>query len=192
MSDTNGQMTRREREDLAKLVRRREQVAKSAAVQRSAELLADFEQQIASIYSYDDDATWRTLHEAAQHAVNEADAQVAERCRELGIPARFRPGLNVNWYGRGENATSGRRAELRKTATTRIAALEKQARTEIERQSVEIQTQLVAGGLESSAARAFLESMPTPEALMPTLDARAIVEARRAGLRSGRDEDEDL
>jgi hypothetical protein len=172
-------MTRREREDLAALVRRREKVAKTATAQRSAELCADFEAQLASIYSYDEDQTWRTITEDAQRIVHEADARVAERCRELGIPPRFRPGLNLSWYSRGENAVAERRGELRQVARTRIAALEKQARTEIERQSVELQTQLVAGGLESSAARAFLEAMPTPAALMPPLDVRALEAATR-------------
>jgi hypothetical protein len=176
-------MTRREREDLAALVRRREKVAKTAAAQRAAELLADFEAQCAARYAYDEDATWRAITEEAQRVVQEADAAIAARCRELGIPPRFRPGLQVSWHGCGENAVAERRAELRAVAKTRIGALEKQARTKVERQSVELQTQLVAGGLASAAARAFLDAMPTPAALMPPLDVRALESAtpRRAG-----------
>jgi hypothetical protein len=45
-------MSKSEREDLQRLVRHREKVLKTAASQRSAELIADFEQQLASIYSY--------------------------------------------------------------------------------------------------------------------------------------------
>jgi arginyl-tRNA synthetase len=45
-------ITKSEREDLAKLIRNREKVMKSAASERSAELVAEFEQQMASIYSY--------------------------------------------------------------------------------------------------------------------------------------------
>jgi len=41
-----GAMTRGEREDLQRLIRQREKVLKSAAQQRSAELLADFENQM--------------------------------------------------------------------------------------------------------------------------------------------------
>src|SRR6267142_1741494 len=48
-------MTKSERDDLARLIRNREKVMKSAARERSAELLAEFEQQMASIYSYDQD-----------------------------------------------------------------------------------------------------------------------------------------
>jgi hypothetical protein len=39
-------MTKWEREDLQRLVRQREKVFKSAAKQRSAELIADFENQM--------------------------------------------------------------------------------------------------------------------------------------------------
>ncbi len=170
-------MTRRDREDLARLARLRERVAKTSASQRKAELLADFERQLGAIHSYDDDETWRALKDDAQQAVDEADRRVAERCRELGIPSRFRPFLHLSWHGRGENAAKERRAELRRIATTRLDALEKQAKAEIEARSAVIQTEILAGGLETSAARAFLESMPTPEALMPPLDAKALLAA---------------
>jgi hypothetical protein len=43
---TAATMTRHERDDLQRLVRQREKVLKSAAKQRSAELLADFENQM--------------------------------------------------------------------------------------------------------------------------------------------------
>jgi hypothetical protein len=165
---TNDGMTRREREDLARLARRREQLAKADARQRAAELVADVERQLAEIYP-ENDPRWSDVSAAARAAIAEADRAIAARCFELGIPARFRPSLNVNWYGRGENASAARRAELRKVATTRIAALEAQARAAIERGSVEVQTQLLAGGLETDAARAFLAAMPTADALMPPL-----------------------
>ena len=45
-------MTKSEREDLQRLVRQRERALKSAAKQRSAELLAEFENQLAAEYSY--------------------------------------------------------------------------------------------------------------------------------------------
>jgi hypothetical protein len=166
-------MTRRERDDLARLVRRREHVAKTGASERSAELLADFERQMATIYKAEDDA-WKDVTIEAKRLVAEADAEIARRCRELGIPEDLRPGLQLGFYGRGQNASRERRAELRQVAARRIAAIEKQARSEIERASVEIQTQLLAGGLETDAARSFLAAMPTIDALMPPLDAEAV------------------
>jgi hypothetical protein len=79
---------------------------KTAATQRSAELLAEFEQQLASVYSYDQHRTWKAATEAAGKAVSEAKKQIAARCEELGIPARFAPTVEYVWSGRGENAVA--------------------------------------------------------------------------------------
>jgi hypothetical protein len=163
---TDAPMTRRDRDDLAKLARRREKLAKADTDRVASERLADFEQQMAAIYRPSDDEIWSELHAAADEAVAKADAAIAERCRELGIPKRFRPGLQLQWYERGENAAAQRRSELRAVAKSRIDAMAKLAKVEIERQSVEVQTVLIAGGLDSDDARAFLASMPTADALI--------------------------
>ena len=163
-------MTRGERTDLGALIRRRERLLKTAAKQRALELMADFEKQISAVFSYDDDETWQKAYSAAEQVVNEAKVTVAQRCRELGIPPEFAPGIDVVWYRRGQNASNERRTELRRVAKTRIDALEARAKTEIERVSVEQQTALISDGLTSVAAQAFLEQMPTAENLMPMLD----------------------
>src|SRR5262245_32687119 len=81
----NSGMSRSEREDLQRLVRQREKVLKSAAKQRSAELTADFENQMGSEYSFDQDEVWEKAKQAAEVVVKKAQEQVAARCRELGI-----------------------------------------------------------------------------------------------------------
>ena len=174
----NGMMSQHEYNELKGLLRRREQVAKTRAKQRSAELLADVEAQLAAEYKVDDER-WADINRAALAAVQQADAAIAERCRELGIREEFRPKLSLSWHSRGENALKERRAELRKVAQTKIAAIEAQAIAEIERQSVEVQTKLVAGSLGSASAVAFLESMPGPDTLMPALTVGEL-EAQRA------------
>ena len=53
-----------------------------------------------------------------------------------------------------------------------------EAHTKIERWSVETQTKLVASGLTSQAAQAFLEAMPKPGSMMVVLtvdDARLLL-----------------
>ncbi len=167
-------MTRAERTDLGALIRRREKLLKTAAKQRAAELMANFEKQISAIFSYDDDETWKNAFASAERAVEDAKAVIAEHCRELGIPPEFAPSIHMAWYGRGENAVSERRTELRRVAKTEIDALEARAKTEIERVSVEQQTALISDGLTSVAAQAFLEQMPTAENLMPVLDMEQI------------------
>ena len=62
-------MTRHEREDLQRLIRQREKVQKSAAKERSAQLLADFENQMGAEYAFDDDAVWAEATKAAAREV---------------------------------------------------------------------------------------------------------------------------
>ena len=62
-------ITKGEREDLQRLVRQREKVLKSAAKQRSSELIADFENQLGAIYAFDNDATWAAAVKAAKAEV---------------------------------------------------------------------------------------------------------------------------
>ena len=69
-------MTKAEREDLQRLLRDREKVQIAAAKEMSAELMADFESQLAARYSFDDDAVWEA-------AVKEAEREV----KSLGRPA---------------------------------------------------------------------------------------------------------
>jgi hypothetical protein len=176
-------MTKGEREDLARLIRNRERVLKAAASQRSAELLAEFEQHMASVYKFDEDEVWREAHAAADAAVTAAGKAIAGRCAELGIPADYAPTLHLHWYGRGENALASRRAELRLVAKSRITAIEKGARTKIEMLCLDAQSQILAQGLTSAAEVAFFDGLPKIEALMPPLEIGSIeqmLETRRA------------
>jgi hypothetical protein len=163
-------ITKSEREDLQRLIRQREKVLKSAARQRSAELLADFENQMGSEFSFDDDEVWHQAMREADIEVGRAKRKVAERCRALGIPDRFAPSLSLNWSFRGyDNSVKRRRDELRLMAETKIAAIEQKAVTEIELSCLHAQTQLALAGLTSQAARGFLEALPGIETLMPRL-----------------------
>jgi hypothetical protein len=168
-------MTRRERDDLAKLIRQRAKVEKAGLTQRRAEMMAEFERQISAIYHWDDDAVWAEANAAAEKAVKDARAVIAERCRNLGIPQEFAPTIGFAWYGRGENAVGQRRTELRRSAKARVDAMEAAAKTEIERASVDAQTQLLAGGLTSEAAKEYLANLPSLEALMPHIDAKELL-----------------
>ncbi len=175
-------MTRKDREDLLQLVRLRVKVAKSKAKRRSTELRANFEEQLATIHKADEEH-WRDLTAQAEAGIAALDAELAARCRELGIPENFRPHLSVGWYARGENASAARRAELRKVAESRIAAVEQEAVETIEHAALDIQTRLLAGGLSTGAAQSFLSAMPAVEALMPPLRVDDIERAAPGALR---------
>ncbi len=163
-------MTRAEREDLQRLIRQREKVQIAAAKQRSADLLADFENQMGAVYQPKDDPVWAQAEAEAQRVVATAQKRIAARCRELGIPEGFAPDLDLNWHHRGyENALKCRREELRTIAKAQIEALERQALVKIQQASVEAQTELALAGLTSEAARGFVARLPTVESLMPAL-----------------------
>lgn len=164
-------MNKGEREDLQRLIRQREKVLKSAARQRSAELLADFENQMGSEFSFDDDAVWAQAANEAAIEIEKAQKIIAKRCRELGIPDRFAPNLEMGWRHRGyDNLVDKRKIELRRIATTRIEAIEQKAVADIEMNCLKAQEQIALAGLTSDAARGFIEALPSIETLMPALD----------------------
>jgi len=163
-------MTKGEREDLQRLIRQREKVLKDAARQRSAELLADFENQMGSEYSFDQDEVWAKATEIANREVAKMQKTIAARCHELGIPDRFAPNLHLHWSARGyDNVIEKRKKELRRMAQSRIEAIESAAMVEIGMQSVQAQTEIAMHGLTSDGAKAFIERLPKIEDLMPRL-----------------------
>jgi hypothetical protein len=129
MSSPASTTTKAEREELQRLVRQREKVLKSAAK----------------------DEVWRKAEELAEQEVSKAQARVAARRVELGIPKRFAPELRLSWYSRGENGMKSRRDELRRVAQTKIGSIEAKAVVAIELSSVNAQTEITAAGLTSAA-----------------------------------------
>jgi hypothetical protein len=163
-------MAKGERDDLQRLVRQREKVLKSAARQRSAELVADFENQMGQEYSFDQDETWAEATKIAQAEVAKAQDRVAARCRELGIPRQFAPSLDLHWRHRGyDNSVKDRKEELRRMAQTQIAAIERKAIVEIEMSCLKAQEQIAVAGLTSATAKQFIDRLPSVEMLMPAL-----------------------
>ncbi len=168
-------ISRSEREDLQRLIRQRDRVLKSAAKQRSAELLADFENQMGGQYHAEDDPIWAEVCKTAEQVVAKAQQQVAARCRELGIAKQFAPSLDIGWMHRGYgNALTQRRTEMRRMAQSQIAAIEAKALVEIELSCLQAQEALALSGLTSEAAKQFVERLPSVEALMPALSFSSI------------------
>ncbi len=163
-------MTAGERSDLRSLIRQRAKLMKTQASQRGLELIAEFEKQLQTYFSFDQDEVWEAAYSEAEKAARDASAQIAQRCREMGIPEKFAPSLGFGWRGYGQNVTKEARADMRREAKLRIAAMEAAAKSEIERISVNAQTELIADGLTSEAAQTFLQQMPSAETLMPRLE----------------------
>ena len=162
-------MTKTDRANLERLARKRAKVAKSMIGERVKALRADVEDQLSAEYEYDD-ALWAEVAKRARTAVAEADAEVAAVCRRVGIPDEFRPSISVGWQNRGGNATAQRRTELRKLAHARIDAAAESAKVTIESSLLEVETELIRDGLETAAAVAYVQAMPTPDELLPPVD----------------------
>ena len=171
---TETRMTKAERDDLVRLIKRREKLAKTAAEQRSAAMLAEFEQKISAAHDFATNDVWKAATDAAIAAANEANEKIDAESARLGIPKEFRPSINFHWDRRGQAEYRERREELRKVAKAEIAALEKVAMVQIETESVRAQTEIIANGLNSTDAIAFLNNLPAVEDMMPPLDITAI------------------
>lgn len=166
-------MTKAERTELASLARMRGKLAKDQVDTVAAERVATAEAQLSAIFASDDEL-WKAATDTAKAAIAEVNKVITEQWAAAGQPPTFAPSAYFGWTGRGENFKRERRAELRTTIRTRIAADAKNAKTVIESATVEVRTKLVADGLTSNAAHAFLESMPQAAALLPTVDVEKL------------------
>src|SRR5687767_8103698 len=102
-------LSRNETHDLGMIIKDRAKVLKAHIEAEKTKVLADFEQQIAAVYTFDQDEIWKAATEKALEVVKEAQETIAKRCEELGIPKTFAPSLHASWSGRGENALKDRR-----------------------------------------------------------------------------------
>ncbi len=111
---TPSSMTSAERTDLRSLIRQRAKLMKAHVAQRGLELMADFERQLQTYFSFDQDEVWEAAYAEAEKAAQDASAQIALRCRELGIPKKLAPTLSFGWRGQGGNASKHQHADMRR------------------------------------------------------------------------------
>jgi len=163
-------LSRTETHDLSMIIRDRTKVLRAHAEEQAAACLADFESQMATVYTFDQDEVWKKATEEAHRVVSDSQKTIAKRCKELGIPASFAPSISASWQGRGENMLAARRNELRRVARASIDAMTKAAITKIEKQALDLRTQVVGMGLLSPDAKLFLESLAPVEESMRALD----------------------
>jgi hypothetical protein len=170
MSDEARKLSRSESHDLNMVIRDRVKVLRAHAEEQAAACMADFETKMATVYTFDQDEVWQKATREAQRVVQESQNTIAKRCKELGIPPTFAPSISASWQGRGENMLAARRTELRRVAKASIEAMTKAAITKIEKQALDLRTQVVGMGLLSPDAKMFLESLAPVEESMRALD----------------------
>jgi hypothetical protein len=174
-------MAKAEQENLLRLGRLNREGAIAEAKQRTADAAADFEMRLAAAFSYDQRETWVALMSAAKSQVAAFDNELAEDCRRLGIPERFRPSINLYWLGRGENASKERRSELRRVAHARLVALERTAIAAIEAGYRRYASAVLSASLDSGEARTLLTTLPTVKELLPATNYEQIKRALPEG-----------
>jgi hypothetical protein len=96
-------ISKAERADLSRVARLQAKAAKSAVVQREAELLADLESELSTQYS-SQAAERSDVTEKMKAANNEANAEIERRCEQLGIKPEYQPRLLMYWSSRGERS----------------------------------------------------------------------------------------
>ena len=173
------EITPQERQQLRQVIRLREQRAKRQVEAFADERLAQFEQEMATVYRADDER-WERVTQAVQRIEHEANAEIARICEAEGIREDVAPSYYVCFRGRGMNADKDRRAELRRVAQTRVKADAKAAKVLIETASAGVQEQLLIGGLRTEEARALVDAIPSVESLMPPLSTAEIIQIEEA------------
>lgn len=179
------EMTPQERQQLRQLIRLREQRAKRQVDAFADERLAQFEQEMATVYRADDER-WARVTAAVRRVEEEANAELRRICDAEGIKEDYAPMYYSGFSGRRVNADKDRRAELRRVAQTRVKADAKAAKVSVEAASAEVQERLLVGGLRTDEARALVETIPSVESLMPPLPTAEIIEIEEANGRQRR------
>jgi hypothetical protein len=169
VDDVAEKMTKADRDALIRIAKARARQARQEADQRAKVLLAEVEDLMAAEFEARDEM-WADAVTIAEEAALKANEQIVARCAELGIPAKHAPKLQMAWSARSSSFRDpDRRGELRKVAQSRVNALTATAKTMVDAKVLETEERLVLGGLETGEAKAFIESMPTVEQLMPAL-----------------------
>jgi hypothetical protein len=162
-------MSRRDRDDLIRIAKARAKQAKAEADQREKVLIAETENMISTEFEARDEM-WDEAVAIAEDAAAKANDLIVARCADLGIPAKDAPSLELGWRRRNLAYEDRElRAESRKRAKVRLAALTTTAKTMIDKNVLDIEEALIVGNLESDKARELVQAMPSVEALMPAL-----------------------
>jgi hypothetical protein len=179
-------LSRQETHDLSMIIKDRSKVLKAEVGRLASRHKADFEAQLATSYKWEEDDIWKEATEKAMEIVAQSQQMIEQRCLKLGIPVRYAPRLGISWQGRGENALNERRAELRRVAEAQNEAMAADAMVKIEKQSLDLRTQVVAMGVLSDNAKVFLESLAPVEEAMRALefsDVEKRLDAKNADMR---------
>lgn len=166
-------LTKAERAELRSLIRRRAGVAKKDVDARREELAADFEEELTVEFQPDDDR-WGEIVRTAQRAVEDAERALQEECERHGIRKELRPHIGVSWLQGGREDIERRKMQLRRLAVKRLDSMAAEAKLQIDRQAIAVESRLAATALRSAEAAEWLASLPQIDDLIQALDVSTL------------------
>lgn len=176
MSDPTDQITPGERRELRSVVRSQMKVLRAEVEQREAELMAEAESRLTARFADQDKALAdanRRIAEIAGRFNDEVQGVLAEITAHVGHDE----GQHLSVRNFGAPRVFGKtedRTQLRRAMEAGVKARVKQARTELDRQEADLLRDLAIDGLQTSAARAFLQRIPSAAQLVPSSKLREI------------------
>lgn len=168
------EITPGERRELRSVVKQQIKVLRAEVEQRKMELQAEVSTRLAEKYRHEDERA-NEFRRQVDEITEEANRQMRDVMAEH--ESLFDDG---RWQGRAYfspphvDRKAGDRDELRKAMERGISAQAKQALLDLDRQEADLLRDLAMGGLETSAARAFLGRIPTVAELVPSRRLREI------------------
>lgn len=153
-----------ERTQLRSVIRQQFAVLRAEVEQRRAELVADLERELTGRFA-EHDKKWSDAIFLVTEAAREADRQANDTMRAV---------VGDDWVereivtARSVTVPTQERAQLRRNGLTRIDRAVTAAKVTLGRQEADLMLRLAQGALESEAARAFLDTIPTVGALVPS------------------------
>lgn len=159
-------ITKGERAELRSLIRQRFKVLRTEVEARKAELAVELEERITAKYAAEDKA-WQDAMFLIAEATREANRKANDVLRTLDIDAMDSSREYQVITFRGVQQPKAERRVLLANGTKRIEAQVKAALLQLDGQEADLLTRLVANGLETDEARAFLGEIPTVSALVP-------------------------
>lgn len=159
-------ITKGERAELRSLIRQRFKVLRTEVEARRAELAVELEERITAKFA-EEDKRWSDAMFLIKEAVREANRKANDILRTLDIDAMDTSVEYEVVNFRGVSKPVAERNVLHRNGVRRIEAQVKGALLQLDGQEADLLTRLVANGLETDDARAFLGEIPTVSALVP-------------------------
>lgn len=170
--------------NLIAITKQRTRAARAEVIARAGAMLAEFERSMQDELGPQDEALG-ALHSEAEEHLAKINSLLRAKCQTIGVPTQWAPVFTVTFPAKDGTLITKRRAEMRKVATSRLAALKTNALLEIERSESTLLTELITTQLLAKPAAEWLAQLPTAQALMPDVTFAAVASISAAELVPG-------